>query len=172
MLLKSTLRDRRLENRQIEIKQQFVVFWIRQAWFALPIASMHRAIPIEVDVPVITQAGIEVPIMDIGEKIFPNQPLINTSLNLGTTEVSSQRSIILLENKLDRNKLTKTESLIAIVIDSQPVLLRISDSEFIPMIEDSKTQFNSEFVKFMTPAFDRDRVNRPAIFLLEPELLI
>lgn len=179
MPLDSSLRDRRLANRQIELKQQFVVFWVRQAWFAIPIISLRRSIAIEEDIPIITQAGIEVPIIDLGEKIFPNQPLINSSLNLGNTEVSSQRSLILLENKSGQNKSDRTESFTAIVIDSQPVLQRISESEFMPAfaslitpsIQNSETQFNTELVKSMTLPIDRDSVNRPAIFLLDPELI-
>jgi hypothetical protein len=170
MSLTSSLRDRRLANRQIELKQQFVIFWIRHAWFAIPIASMHRAIPLETDIPIITQAGIEVPIVDIGEIIFANQQTIldnilkSKNLQFGSAEVSAQRSLILVQI------LIPSKSLVGIVIDSQPVLQRILDSEFIPLPDNYRTDFNSELINSMTPPSFED-ATRPEIFLLNPDAI-
>lgn len=182
MALTSSIRDRRIANRQIELKQQFVIFWIRQAWFAISIASMHRAILLETDIPVITQAGIEVPIIDIGEVIFSNQQprLDNTlkskNLQFGSVEVSAQRSLILvqvsgqvLEQVLD-HLLDRGKSLVGILIDSQPVLHRILDSEFIPLPNNYRTDFNSELINSMIPTSLED-ANRPEIFLLNPDAI-
>jgi len=174
----SSLRDRRLANRQIELKQQFVVFWMRQAWFAIPIASMHRAIPIETDIPIITQAGIEVPIIDLGEIIFSEQQpiLSNTlesrlevaSLQFGNAEVSAQKSLILVK------ALIQTKSIVGILIDSQPVLQRILDSEFIPIPDNYRTDFDSQLLKSMIPSSSQNATqdtSRPEIFLLNPDLI-
>jgi hypothetical protein len=185
MALTSSLRDRRLANRQIELKQQFVVFWLRQAWFAIPINSMHRAISLETDIPVITQAGIEVPIIDIGAVIFSNhQPILSSNtlksknLQFGSVEVSAQRSLILVHvsgqvsaQVLDLNHLLdRGKSLVGISIDSQPVLQRMLDSEFVPLPNNYRTDFNSELIRVMSPASLED-ANRPEIFLLNPDAI-
>jgi hypothetical protein len=176
MSLTSSLRDRRLANRQIELKQQFVIFWIRQAWFAIPIAAMYRVIPLEADIPLITQAGIEVPIFDIGEVIFSNQqPILDNmpkskNLQFGGVEVLAQRSLILVQRSgqvLDQ-VLERSKTLIGILSDSQPVLQRILDSEFMPLPNNYRADFNSELINSMTPISWED-ATRPEIFLLNPD---
>lgn len=171
MPLTSSLRDRRLTNRQIEPKQQYVIFWIRQAWFAIPIDVMYRAIPIEIDVPIITHGGIEIPIMDISDRLFPNHKLIpNRILKFGNTEVSTQRSLILVQSNF----------LVGILIDSQPILHKMLASEFIPISENYERDYeisaNSELIKFMAPTATTDKApidgaNHSEIFLLNIDFL-
>ncbi len=163
----SSLRDRHWANRQTETKKQFVVFWLRRNWFAIPIKFLRRIIPIEVEVPVITEAGTEISIIDISEKIFSPQisAIDNTSdsksLKFGDIDVSAQRSLILLQ----------TPALVAILVDSQPVLFKFSDIKFIPLIEIYKSRFNHEFIKLMISESNDDSPSHPPIFLIDPNLI-
>ena len=144
---------------------------------------MHRAISLEADIPMITQAGIEVPIVDVGKIIFSDrQPILDNiqsgklksgdlqfgNLQFGSVEVSAQRSLILVQVSM------QSKSLVGIAIDSQPVSQRILDSEFVPVPDNYRTQFDSELIKSMTPTswqYITQDTLRPEIFLLNPDLI-
>jgi chemotaxis signal transduction protein len=155
----SFLSAHRASNRQVEIKQQLVIFWLHQAWFALPITAMSRSIPIVEEVPVITEAGLELPVVDLKSRIFPNQstpPLL--SLIFNATNVSSRRSLLIVKS-------SHLQSAV-IIADSQPILQRISES--VPLVKNLEVKLNTELIESMILAKD----NCPEIFVLNPDLIV
>jgi len=162
----SSLALNRAANHEVEIKQQLVAFWIRQAWFALPITSISRTIVVDQDVPVVTQGGAKIPVAAIEAKLFTSQqPLLAVSLIFGAANISSKRSLIIVKDSMKQQAV--------MVVDSQPVLQRISPSEFLPIAYSSRAELNTEFVNTefissIVPAKD----HAPEMFVLNPDVIV
>ncbi len=159
----STLRSRRFEARATDNSQQMIVFMLASEWFALPILAIQKVIPLGTiagdpsgrGIGITTYEKQEVLIVDVAKLIF-NQSDTSVSSSL---DEEMQRYLVLLLN--DTNKI------IGLPIDSQPVMYRISPSDFKALPEEYLASGNIKCISSQIIALS----DRQIIFLLNPQQL-
>lgn len=150
MAAKTSLRLRRLVDRQTEIKQQLITFQLRQTGFLLPIQAVARAVtfPTWESESTITYADQTLPVINVTRQIFGQEsrdrPL--PSLPIGLIVRNQQGQLACLP------------------IDSAPSLCRIPQSSFVPL---PKT-YQVKCVRQITSS----TAEQPLLFLLDSDALI
>ncbi len=157
----SSLRSRRFSTQSAEVLEQYIAFRLRSAWFVLPINTIYRVLPLaDKKVPKVEFAGKSIPLIDLGKLLFgkdaikPAAPLI-----LNGSPVANQPSLIIIS---DRNGI-----MLSIPSNSQPALLRLSQSQFSPLSPTLAQRWQVDFIPKMTQPTDE----RPALFAIDPDRL-
>ncbi len=165
MPILSTLRSRRFEARETDNTQQMIAFMLARDWFALPILEIQKVIPLgtisgdpsDRGIGITTYEKREVLIIDVAKKIF-NQS--STSIQESSlSDNQPQRYLVLLKDEAD--------NIIGLPIDSQPVLYRVSQSDFKPLPEAYLASGNIQCISSQII----DLKDHPPIFLLNRQQL-
>ena len=128
MAILSSGRSRR--SRKVEATEQFIAFRLRQEWFGLPIASVHRVVtmgrvfgdPDSTGVGLMRYLDQELLVIDVSQRIFSDVPSRDASF---ATEDTEQRCLIIIKNS--------QSELVGLPIDSQPEVQRMNQSQFTPL---------------------------------------
>jgi chemotaxis signal transduction protein len=138
-------------SRKAEFKHQIIVFRLRQEWFALPIQTAQKVIPLGTVYGGGTGAEMgltlyhdrEIPVLDIQQRIFgttsetvsqallppSNTPSLKPATGLTATDHTDatppQRFLLIVQ--------TASETSIGFPLDSQPILRRVPESAFTPL---------------------------------------
>jgi chemotaxis signal transduction protein len=156
----SSLRSRRMVDKQVQATQQFIAFRLRAAWFVLPVTALYRVIQLESNtLPKVTLAGALIQIVDLGKLLFgkdaikPAPPLI-----IEGSQVADRPCLILVQNSEGK--------LVSLPSNSQPVLIRLSADQFSPLPESQ--QWNLDIIENMI----EESPDRPALFEIKPNRLV
>lgn len=131
----STLRSRRFAARQTEATQQVIAFCLAQTWFALPILAIQKVVPlgeIKSD-PANKKAKFtiyqdsQLPIIDVAESILGYLSSANNNSDEKSAQPTGERYLIIF-GEGDYGSF-------GLPIDSQPILYRVSQSNFQPIPE-------------------------------------
>ncbi|MBD2178018.1 chemotaxis protein CheW [Pseudanabaena sp. FACHB-1998] len=159
----TSLRSQRLQELRPNIPKQYVAFRLRIAWFAVPIEFIYRIIPLEKQVPKITFAGNNIPIIDLGKMLFGQTKGQNHDIQqlvVNGAVVASKPSLIVVRNQSD--------DLIGILSNSQPAMQNISKDEFVPLPATYSQRWKVNFINFMTiPSSEQ-----PSLFVINSDRLI
>jgi purine-binding chemotaxis protein CheW len=184
MAIFSPLRSRRSSTRQTEVTQQLIAFRLRQEWFALPIETVLKVVPMGsvygdprgTGVSLTIYQGCELLVVDIGYRIFGEAPSpdLATGNALTPSKVTTaligsepQRAVVTQERYLLIVQTSDTE-IFGLPIDSPPMMRRVPESSFTPLPTTYVAQGNIQCVSsLMIPATDQ-----PPLFLLEPSQLV
>lgn len=159
MAIFSPLRSRRFAKRQSEVTLHLIAFTLRQEWFALPIASVVKVVPLgnvygdpqHQGIAVTVYQGVELLVLDVGHRIFQDSP----SLDLAT----GAHYLLIVQN-------AATE-MVGIPLESPPTLRRLPESAFKPLPDSYINYGNIKCVSELVV----EESDQPALFLLNPELL-
>ena len=188
MAIFSTLRSRRMNNKKAQAVQQVIGFRLDREWFALPILSIHKVIPLgkiygdpqNTGISLTTYEGKEILVIDVAKQIFNQQ---TSSEKITTTSISEeskrdffdlnqQRYLLILEELQAKDSVDSADNqatnLIGLPIDSQPTMYRVESTAFKPLPEAYLVRGNiqcvsSEIVEI--PQF-------PPLFVLDAQKLI
>jgi chemotaxis signal transduction protein len=156
----SSLRSRRIVDKQVQTSQQFIAFRLRAAWFVLPVTALYRVIQLESNtLPKVTLAGESVPIIDLGKLLFgkyavkPAPPLI-----IEGSQVAAQPCLIIVQNSDGK--------LVSIPSNSQPALIRLSSDQFVSLSETQ--QWNLDIIDNRI----EESSDRPSLFAINPNRLV
>ncbi|MGK7875484.1 MAG: chemotaxis protein CheW [Xenococcaceae cyanobacterium] len=186
MAIVSPLRSRRFADRQTEATQQLVAFRLRQEWFALPIHTVQKVVPLGkvygdpqgTGVSLTTYQGKELLVVDVGYRIFGEAP--SPDLSFTDTFAPSQVAETLIEDDseplyqydiTEERYLLIVESasgeLVGLPIDSPPTIRRVPESAFTPLPEAYVAEGNIQCISStMVQVTDA-----PPLFLLNPDQL-
>jgi len=159
----SSLRSQRLLEMRPDIGLQYVAFRLRIAWFILPIESIYRAIPLEKQVPKITAAGENIPIIDLGKLLFNQTKFQNSDIQqlvVNGAVVAAKPSLIIARNQ--------TEHLVGILSNSQPALQRVSQDEIVSLPTTYSQRWKVDFITSMTLPHQ----DRPSLFVIDSDRLV
>lgn len=126
MAIFSPLRSRRLANRKTEATKQLIAFRLRNEWFALPIESIEKVVPLGKVYGDPKQEGVgltlykdqELLVVDVGKRIFQDK---SSTIEL-TKKTDRQRFLVVVR--------INDEELVGLPIDSSPSIKRIPESSF------------------------------------------
>jgi purine-binding chemotaxis protein CheW len=160
MAIYSPLRQRRFSASQTEIIYQIIGFRLRQEWFALPINTIQKIIPLgriygdpkETGMGLTSYEGQELLVLDVSHQIFGDTPFLDLN-------DKQQRFLVILVN-------SKGE-LIGLPIDSSPSVLRVPKSTLSVLPETYINQGNIQCISSTIIQLS----DRPHLFLLDPDLL-
>jgi len=157
----SSLRSRRFSGQSVEILEKYVAFRLRAAWFVLPITAIYRVLPLaDKKVPKVEFMGKSVLLIDVGKLLFGKDPIKPAApLILNGSPVANQPSLIIIS---DRNGI-----MISIPSNSQPALLRLSQSQFLPLPPTLAHRWQVDFISGMTKPIEE----RPDLFAIDPNQL-
>ena len=177
MAIFSTLRSRRFAAVQTETTEQIITFCLRQEWFALPILAIQKVIPLGkvygdpqgTGVSITAYEEQEIIVIDVAQFIFQDlssSDLMATEIDTVTAELSwldweQQRYLIIIN--LDET----TQNLLGLPIDSQPVMRRVTKSNFKVLPQAYLNQGNINCVSEEIIELPE----HPPIFLLNPQSL-
>jgi chemotaxis signal transduction protein len=142
---------RRGDRSTPETAQQYVLFNLQVAWFALPVTALYRVLPLDSTLPQITYGGKTVPILD-ANSLFQNFPKSRTS--------PTNPCLIIVGSE--------SSQLVALQSDSQPILQRLASHLFQPLPPRFAQKLGVSFVTKMMPAQE----NKSAVFAIAPDLLL
>ena len=177
MAIFSTLRSRRSAAVKTEATEQIITFCLRQEWFAFPILAVQKVIPLgEVygdpqgtGVSITAYKEQEIIVIDVGQFIFQDlssSDLIEPEKDTAISDSSwldweRQRYLVII------NLHEQTQDLLGLPIDSQPVMRRITKSNFKTLPQAYLNQGNINCIsKEMI-----ELPEHPPIFLLDPQSL-
>jgi chemotaxis signal transduction protein len=174
MAIFSTLRSRRMANKQAQAVEQMIGFRLHQEWFALPILAIHKVIPLNkvygdpqnIGISITTYEGQKLLVVDVAKQIFNDQtPIvqkkeITNSLEQNFLEIEQQRYLLILE--------TEANDVIGLPIDSQPTMYRVETSAFKPLPDVYLEQGNIQCVSSEIIELP----DSPPLFILNPQKLI
>lgn len=177
MAIFSTLRSQRFAAVQTEITEQIITFCLRQEWFALPILEVQKVIPLGkvygdpqgTGISITAYENQEILVIDVAQFIFQDlssSDLVSTEIDATTADVSwldweQQRYLVIINfNKT-------TQNLLGLPIDSQPVMRRVTKSNFKTLPEAYLNQGNINCVSEEIIELPE----HPPIFLLSTQSL-
>ncbi len=185
MAIFSPLRSRRSSTRQTEITQQLIAFRLRQEWFALPIETVLKVVPMGsvygdpkgTGVSLTIYQGCELLVVDIGYRIFGEAPSPDLATRNALTP-SKATAPLVEHSEVGRPVVTQERYLLIVQssdieifglpIDSPPMMRRVPESSFTPLPTTYVAQGNIQCVSsLMIPATDQ-----PPLFLLAPHQLV
>ena len=139
----STLRSRRFAARQTEATQQIIAFCLAQTWFALPILAIQKVVPlgeIKSD-PANKKAKFtiyqdsQLPIIDVAESILGYLSSANNNSDEKSAQPTGERYLIIFGEGDYASAYPSDRGSFGLPIDSQPILYRVSQSNFQPIPE-------------------------------------
>ena len=173
MAIFSTLRSRRFAAVQTETTEQIITFCLRKEWFALPILAIQKVIPLGkvygdpqgTGVSITAYEEQEIIVIDVAKFIF--QDLSSSDLvdaaesDLSGLEWEQQRYLVII------NLHRQTQDLLGLPIDSQPVMRRVTKSNFktLPKAYLDRGNINCVSEEII------ELPEQPPIFLLNPQSL-
>ena len=181
MAIYSPLRSRRLAAQKTEATQRLITFKLGAETFALPLASVQKVTtldrsygdPHHTGISLTTYQGRELVVIDVGRRIFGK-----TSQGLAPMTPNSSDPIVRLESQSQAEHSEATryllilqpapDRLMGLPIDSPPSIQSIQLSAFQPVPEIYRQHSNIHCVSSLSI----DLPNRPAIFLLDVDLLV
>ncbi|PSB02973.1 chemotaxis protein CheW [Merismopedia glauca] len=160
MTIYSPLRYRRFTASQTETIHQLIGFRLRQEWFALPINTIQKIIPLGkvygdpkgTGISLTNYEGQEVLVIDVGYQIFGDI----LSVDLDQTE---PRFLVIIASTNGK--------LIGLPIDSPPSVLRVPESSLTVLPETYLERGNIKCISSTMIQMS----DRPPLFLLDPNLL-
>lgn len=182
MAIFSTLRSRRFAAVQTEKTEKMITFRLRQEWFALPILAVQKVIPLgkvygdpqKTGVSITAYEAQEIIVIDVAKFIFKDLP----ENNIMATSIDNEKDIIapnisFFDEQRQRylviiNLINPTENLLGLPIDSQPVMRRISQSNFQTLPNAYLKQDNIKCVSEKLIELPE----HPPIFLFNPQSLV
>lgn len=183
MAIFSPLRSRRLSLRPTETTQQLIAFRLRQEWFALPIETVLKVVPMGsvygdpkgTGISLTIYQGCELLVVDVAHRIFGEAPsldfAIRNMLSPTQQEEYSQRyePVVVAEQRYLLIVQRSDADLFGLPIDSAPVMRRVSESSFNSLPATFVAQGNIQCVSsLMIPATDE----QPPLFLLDANQLV
>lgn len=161
MAILSSGRARR--SRKTEVTEQLIAFRLRQEWFALPIASVHRVVtmgkvfgdPGQTGVGLTQYQDQELLVIDVGRRIFSEA----ADLIAVEAKPSEQRCLMVVKNS--------EGELVGLPIDSQPEVRRAPKSQFMPL---PSTYAARSKIRCLSSTMVQTGDNTP-LFLLDPDQL-
>jgi chemotaxis signal transduction protein len=166
MAIYSPVRSQRTNARKTEKTKQFITFRLRQEWFALPIATVQRVMPMGkvygdpqgTGISLTSYQGQEILVVDVGKRIFGEVAIQKPAVV--KSETNETRFLLIVQSDLDR--------VVGLPIDSTPALRRISESAFTPIPDKYISQGNVRCISSTTIQLN----DHPPMFLLEAEQLV
>lgn len=171
----SSVRSRRIANRQTEARQQLITFQIRGERFAIPVGSVRKVIPIaevygdpkQTGISLTHYQGQEILVVDVGHRIFAEAPLTVAEPELAADQRSTsapadlqqQQCLVLIQNI--------EGGLVGVPIDSQPAILWAPESQVTPLPASYLNRGNINAVSSMIVG----EGGTAPFFLLDPEQL-
>ena len=174
MAIFSPLRSRRLAARQSEVTQQLIAFRLRREWFALPIDTVVKVVPLDkiygdpndTGISLTNYNGKELLVVDVGHRIFSEPPgsdlplLEIPEITENEYDLTEQRYLVVIHNA--------SGDLVGLPIDSQPAVLRVSESAFTTLPEVFLREGNIKCISSMMIQLS----DRPPLFLLDRDRLM
>jgi chemotaxis signal transduction protein len=166
MAILSAGRSRR--GHKAEATEQFIAFRLRQEWFALPIAAVHRVVTLGQTFGDPGQTGISLTqyqdqdllVIDVSQRIFAEEKYESLlQLAAETTAAEQQRCLVVLRNSQGE--------LIGLPIDSQPEVKRAPASRLTPL----PTSYTSRSKIRCLSSLMVQMPNEAPLFLLDPDQL-
>jgi len=159
MAIFSPLRSRRFAKGQREVTLHLIAFRLRQEWFALPIASALKVVPLgnvygdpqHQGIAVTVYQGVELLVLDVGHRIFQDSPSLDLTAGV--------HYLLIVQNA--------GGDLVGIPLESPPSIRRVPESAFKPL-PDSYINYGN--IKCVSELVVEER-DQPALFLLNPEQL-
>lgn len=162
-----SLLSQRSRARHAEATRQVIAFRLRQEWFALPIETVQKVVPLgkiygdpqQTGISLTIYQGQELLVVDVGRRIFSETPHSAHTLGLNASQHPAQSYLLVVQ--------IPSGSLIGLPIDSQPALQRVPKSAFTPLPVYYLSAANLRCVTALmiqTP-------DQPPLFLLDPERL-
>lgn len=175
MAIFSTMRSRRLANKETQNIIQVIGFRLHQEWFALPILSIHKIVPLgkvygdpqNTGISITSYDGREILVIDVAKKIFNGaiEPIKESTakpnLQIANSEdLTVQRYLAILS--------VENDSLVGLPIDSKPTMYRLEQAAFKTLPDAYLQQGNircvsSEFIELE---------ELPPLFVLDPQKLV
>ena len=163
----SSVRSRRFAAKKKEATQQIIIFRLRQEWFALPINSVQKVVPLGkvhgdpqgTGISLTNYQGKEILVIDVSHRIFGEPPSLDLAISGAKDTHSQQRFLLMVQNKAGE--------LVGLPIDSQPALRRVPKSSFTPLPSAYVAEGNIQCLSSTMIQLE----NRPSLFLLDPEQL-
>ena len=177
MAIFSTLRSQRFAAVQTETTEQLITFCLRQEWFALPILAVEKVIPLGkvygdpqgTGVSITAYEEREIVVIDVAKFIFQDSSssaLISTEIDTAESELSwlnweKQRYLVII------NLNETNENLLGLPINSQPVMRRVTKSNFkaLPQAYLERGNINCLSEEIV------ELPEHPPIFVLNPQSL-
>ena len=177
MAIFSTLRSQRFAAVQTETTEQLITFCLRQEWFALPILAVEKVIPLGkvygdpqgTGVSITAYEEREIVVIDVAKFIFQDlssSAPISTEIDTTESELSwlnweKQRYLVII------NLNETNENLLGLPIDSQPVMRRVTKSNFkaLPQAYLERGNINCLSEEIV------ELPEHPPIFVLNPQSL-
>lgn len=166
MAISSPRKSRRLKSQPAAVTQQLITFKLRQEWFALPIKSVQKVLPMGkvygdpkgTGVSLTIYQDKELLVVDVGHRIFGENPSLNLPVTGGNT---IQRFLLIVQSSQGK--------LIGLPIDSLPALRRVSESAFTPLPDAYISEANIRCVSSLMLQIQESDC---PCFLLNPDLLM
>ena len=172
MAIYSPLRSRRLTARQAESTERLITFQLREETFALPLIRVYKVTTLDrlygdvnqTGVSLTTYQGRELVVIDIAYKVFGHiQPVLSPLSQVGSeiaTEDLPVRYLLIIAGE--------DGQLVGLPIDSAPSIQTVPTDAFRPLPDIYRHQSQIHCVS----SISIDTPNRPAIFLLDPALML
>ncbi|NET31401.1 MAG: chemotaxis protein CheW [Cyanothece sp. SIO1E1] len=175
MALSSALiKSRRTAKHKTKDRLQVIAFCLRQTWFALPVQSVRKVIPLGA-IYGVTQRGHvgltryqnqEIPVIDVEERIFGATPTpTSTSSALALTNTLSSAT---LEQQRCLLVIPSSQELIGLPLNFQPTLRRVPQSAFSLL---SPTYLNDSNIRCVNALIMLDP-DEPPLFWLDLNQLL
>jgi chemotaxis signal transduction protein len=160
----SPLKNRRLQSRQAQAVQQFLVFQLRQATFALSVEAVQKVTLLgqvfgdsqQSDVSLTLYENQELLVIDVGQRIFRGQESTTGSL---VSNPSSSRFLLIVQDSQGQ--------LVGLPVDSKPVMRQFLTSAVAPLPATYVTAANIQCVSSL---MIQTQEQQP-IFLIDPDQL-
>jgi chemotaxis signal transduction protein len=147
-MVTSSLRLRRLVDRQVEIKQQLITFHLREIPFLLPIQSVYRALTFTQwdSFTTLDYEGMSLPIIDVDRQIFGHK----------SSHPPAAPIALIVQNQ--------NQQRCCLPIDSAPSLCRVPASNFVALPKTYQVRCVSDITSSTS--------DQPLMFRLNPEELL
>jgi purine-binding chemotaxis protein CheW len=171
MTLFSTLRSERSATLQKEAIQQFITFRLREEWFALPILTVQKVIPLEkvygdpqgTGVSFTNYRDQQIMVVDVGKRIFGEKTISLPTLDeydiFSQFHEEEQRYLLIIHQE--------DQDMIGLPIDSQPAIRRVFSSAFKPLPQGYLALGNIQCISSQIIEIP----DHPPIFILEHQQL-
>lgn len=183
MAIFSTLRSQRLATVKTETTEQMITFCLRKEWFALPILAVQKVItlgkiygdPQNTGVSITAYEEKEIVVVDVAKFIF--QDFSSSDIDTFSTKTELERDVsTFIPSFLDWeqqhylviiNINENTEELLGLPIKDQPVMRRVTKSNFKAL---PKAYLNQGNIKCVSKEII-ELPEHPPIFLINPQHL-
>lgn len=175
MFNSSTLRSRRSARRNNKTEQPIIAFQLDREWFALPILAIQKVVPVS-QINCITRESQnnlyqyknqELLIINIEQHIFNNSSPSKSSLTTDSSLLESPESTSPDSFSYVAILQQETEILAGLPLNSQPVIYKISPTDFQAIISTEIGGYDGQYIESKVTNIDEI----PRLFILNLQQL-